>query len=321
MLDILSVLPGKKRKTPSGWWSFNGVCCHNRGHGRDLRGRAGIKFTDSNNWNYHCFNCQFKCSYHLGRTFSDNLKQLLSWCGADDAQIQRWSLYSFSQRTALQDIQQQLRSYEPEVIRFDSRPLPEGARPITDQPHDQPHRDYLASRGFTIQDYPFHTIDDEDRPRLILPYYYQGQIVGNTSRFYDGRRPKYLSEQAPGFVFNIDAQHPDWSICVLVEGQFDALSIGGCAYMGSNISDEQARLIARLQRTVIVVPDQDKSGFTIIDRALELGYQVSIPTWAPEVKDVNDAVLKYGRLPTLLSIIQSATKSRIKIEMARKRIT
>lgn len=321
MLDILSVLPGKKRKTPSGWWSFNGVCCTHLGHSRDTRGRAGIKFADGNNWNYHCFNCQFKCSFFLGRTFSDSLKQLLSWCGVDQAQIQRWSLHSFSQRTALQDIEYQRQNQEQDVIKFDHRPLPPGARLITQDPADQVACSYLQGRGFSVDDYPFYTVDGESRPRIILPYFYKGKIVGNTSRFYDGRHPKYLSEQAPGFVFNIDAQHPEWEVCILVEGQFDALSIGGCAYMGSNISDDQARLISRLHRKVIVVPDRDKAGLEIVQRALDLEYHVSIPNWGPDVKDVNDAVLKYGRLPTLLSIIQSATKSKIKIEMARKKIT
>jgi DNA primase len=170
-----------------------------------------------------------------------------------------------------------------------------------------------------VDDYKFFTVDDEARPRIILPYFYEGRIVGNTSRFYDGRRPKYLSEQQKGYVFNIDAQHADWSVCILTEGQFDALSIGGCAYMGSNISDDQARLLSKLRRRIIVVPDQDEAGLEICDRTLELGYQVSIPNWGDEIKDVNDAVVKYGRLPTLLSILQCATSSKIKIGMARKR--
>jgi hypothetical protein len=53
---------------------------------------------------------------------------------------------------------------------------------------------------------------------------------------------------------------------------------------------------------------------------MELGYSVSIPSWHDEIKDVNDAVIKYGKFPTLLSILQSATTSKIKIEMQRKNI-
>jgi len=51
-----------------------------------------------------------------------------------------------------------------------------------------------------------------------------------------------------------------------------------------------------------------------------LGYSVSIPNWDDSVKDVNDAVVKYGKLPALLSILSSATASKIKIELQRKKI-
>jgi len=105
-----------------------------------------------------------------------------------------------------------------------------------------------------------------------------------------------------------------------MEGIFDALSIDGCAVMHSTISNEQAEVLAQLNKRVIVVPDRDKAGLEICDRALELGYSVSIPNWHPDVKDVNDAVIRYGKLPTLLSILQNATMSKIKIEMKRKSI-
>lgn len=316
MLDILAVIPGKKKHTSSGWYAFNGVCCHNRGHSLDRRSRAGIKFTNDSNWNYHCFNCQFKCGMYLGKHFSSNLKLLLAWCGLDPDQINRLSFESFSQRSLL-DTLQPAKNFSH--IEFANVPLPDGARLIGYDPRDEYHREYLSTRGFTIEDYTFYTIDGEARPRIIIPYYYQGRIVGNTSRFYDGRRPKYLSDQQRGYVFNLDAQKDNWSVCILTEGQFDALSIGGCAYMGSNISDEQASLLAKLRRKIIVVPDQDTAGLEICERALELGYHVSMPNWHTGVKDVNDAVVRYGRLPTLLSILQNATASRIKVEMARKR--
>jgi len=53
---------------------------------------------------------------------------------------------------------------------------------------------------------------------------------------------------------------------------------------------------------------------------LELGYSVSLPNWHDDVKDVNDAVIKYGKLATMLSILQSETTSKIKIEMRKKEI-
>jgi hypothetical protein len=58
----------------------------------------------------------------------------------------------------------------------------------------------------------------------------------------------------------------------------------------------------------------------IIDKALDYGFYVSIPNWDDGIKDVNDAVIKYGKLPTLLSILQSATNSKIKLEIKRKQL-
>jgi hypothetical protein len=71
---------------------------------------------------------------------------------------------------------------------------------------------------------------------------------------------------------------------------------------------------------VVVVPDQDAAGMKLVDRALELGWSVSMPEWPTGVKDVNDAVIKLGRLGCLITIMQAKETSRIKIEMRRKQI-
>jgi DNA primase len=90
--------------------------------------------------------------------------------------------------------------------------------------------------------------------------------------------------------------------------------------MHNTVSDRQARLIRNLGREVTVVPDQDEAGMELVDRALELGWAVSMPDWEPGVKDVNDAVVKYGRLATLLTIMQARETSRIKIELRKKNL-
>jgi hypothetical protein len=320
LFDILDTIPGRKRQTTGGWYSFNAPCCHNRGHRPDKKSRGGLIITGEDAWSYHCFNCQFKCGSQPGKQFTLNTKKLLDWCGLDRLQVERLSFKNFSNKDLL-DIEEEFR---PIIIMFDERKLPDGAQPVdSDNPQHQIHCDYLAGRGLTPQHYTFYATPDSDsereRNRIIIPYYYNGKIVGHTSRFYTSPGPKYLSEQQRGYIFNIDAQQDGWQTCFLVEGQFDAISIGGCAYMSSTISDEQARLIKKLRRDIIVVPDRDSAGMTVCDRALELGYRVSIPEWGSEVKDVNDAVRTYGRLATTLSILEAATTSKITIEMKRKR--
>jgi hypothetical protein len=243
---------------------------------------------------------------------------MLSWCGLDDDRIDKLSFESFRSGglTGLARLQEEVAP----IINFPERPLPVGSRAI-DVTKDTHHIEYLHSRGLTPKDYPFYVVDGAERDGIIIPYYHNGRIVGNTTRFYTDRHPKYLSDQPSRFVFNLDAQRINWQFAILVEGQFDAISIGGCAYLGSTIHDQQALMLSRLQRRIIVVPDRDRAGMGVCDRALELGYHISIPDWSPEIKDVNDAVKHYGRLPTLLSIIQSATSSKIKVEITKKKFT
>jgi len=178
-------------------------------------------------------------------------------------------------------------------------------------------------RLINYNDYPFLvTPNDTGRQsnRIIIPYTYNNKIVGHTSRFLDNKIPKYINEQQPGYVFGYDFQKPDWEVCLLVEGIFDALSLNACALTHNTINDDQAQILAQLNKRIIFIPDRDKTGLETCDRALELGYSVSIPEWDDDVKDVNDAVVKYGKLPTLLSILSSATTSKIKIELQRKKI-
>lgn len=315
MLDILLTIPGKKRQTGSGWYVFNGVCCHNRGHNPDKRARAGLKFSTPDEWSYSCFNCGFKCGVTPGKGYTTNLKKLLGWCGVDPEEIEQYSFKNFMQRGGDRWVEVQ----EPKRVDFSAVQLPDGFRDL-DPEKDTIHFDYLTRRGLDPLGYPYKVVDGESRQRIIIPYYWRGMVVGYTSRYYDGKNPKYISNSQSGYVFGVDNQHRDWQICILVEGQFDAISIGGCACGGSNITDEQAATLKGLGRKIIFVPDRDRAGLGACDRALELGYSVSIPNWAADIKDVNDAVLKYGKLPTLLSIIKGATSSRVVVELRRKKL-
>jgi len=318
MFDILSIIPGKKKNTSSGWTSFNAICCSHFGHKADRRMRGGIKF-DGSNWSMHCFNCGYKCNFVLGKPISYKTHNLLKWCGIDDTEIKRWSLESLQHKDLL-DFTQPKKKVK---IKFKDHVLPEGELVDENNPLHKVFAEYVKERGISTTEYPFLITPSEKgrmANRVIIPYTYKNKIVGHTSRFLDNKIPKYLNEQQAGYVFNIDMQKPEWQVCIVTEGIFDALSIDGVAVMHDEISNDQALLLSTLNKQIIVVPDRDKTGLKMCDRALELGYQVSLPNWEADIKDVNDAVVKYGKLPTLLSILQSATNSKIKIEMQRKKI-
>ena len=158
------------------------------------------------------------------------------------------------------------------------------------------------------------------RRGVVIPFTHNNQVVGHTTRFLDDRTPRYIQDIQPGYVFGTDLQKINWQYAVVVEGVFDALSINGLAVLHAEINDAQVRLIRSLGREVVVVPDQDEAGMKLVDRAVELGWAVSMPEWPAGVKDVNDAVIRLGRLGTLLTIMQAKETSKIKIELRKKQL-
>jgi hypothetical protein len=323
MLDVLSYLPAKRKPSPQGWLSFNAVCCTHNGNSADKRGRGGIKATESG-WSYHCFNCSYTASFVLGRTVSFKAKRLLSWMGVPDNEIEMLNLESLRHRNVhgiLEDRQRVFNSLS--AIEFgESDDFPPYAEVVT--PEFPLYWDYIRRRGVP-EDFPIMTSIKTDgvhwtRPYVLIPFTYNNKVIGWTARFLDDRTPKYINHSQPGYVFGTDLQHANWQYTIVTEGIFDALSIGGLALMHNTISDAQARLIRTLGKEVIVVPDQDLPGMELVDRAVELGYSVSMPEWPGHIKDVNDAVIEYGRLGALLTIMQAKETSKIKIELRKKQL-
>ena len=316
MLDIVQYLPAKRKTSSSGWISFNGPCCVHNGENADRRQRGGLK-SSAEGWSYHCFNCNFTASFILGRNLSFKARKLLSWLNVPQEEIERVNLESLKHRSIiglLDDRQKTAAAIQG--IHFEERDLG-GVEVVT--PAHTDIWNYLRSRQ-APEDYPFMVSATAGaRTGVIIPFTYNNTVVGHTTRFLDDRKPVWLNDFQTGYVFGTDLQHNNWQHVIVTEGIFDALSISGLALMHNTVSDAQARLIRSLGKEITVVPDQDQPGMELVGRAVELGWAVSMPRWA-DCKDVNDSVIKYGRLATLLTIMQSREISRIKIEMRRKQI-
>ena len=319
MIDILSYIPQKRKQTSSGWVSFNAPCCVHTGESADRRSRGGVK-QQEDDWSYHCFNCGFTASFVPGRPVSFKARKLLGWLGVDSTDIERLNLESLKRKSLL-DLTAERNTIKQTQIDFDEKEVPEGVERIdTNNKLHFHYVDYLKQRGIVLE-YPF-LVDKKRGPRdrIVVPYTYKNRIVGHTSRYLDNRTPKFINSQQPGYVFGYDLQKPNWTSAIVVEGIFDALSISGLACMHETISKDQAQLLKQLKRRIIVVPDQDRAGLSIIDAAVEHKFEVSIPEWPEDIKDVNDAVVRFGVAQTLQQIHQHAERSKIKIEMAKKRL-
>ena len=317
-----TLLPPRAKGSPSGWTSFNAPCCQHRGHKPDTRKRAGVRF-DGEGIVYNCFNCKFTTGWQPGSPFGEKIKNLCRWLGASEDDIKDLIFESLKTEGA---------DYRPEqhqpTIEFEDKELPEGAMPLSEWANiggeevDRfllPVFDYLVGRGFDPLDENFYWSPSPGyENRVIIPFRYQGHVVGNTARRINNGKPKYLSDQPPHFVFNFDKQREDQRYIFVTEGPFDALSIGGVAVLTNDIADQQIRIINSLGAEVIVIPDQDLAGINLIKRAMEYGWSVAFPTWEDHVKDCADAVLNYGRLFVIVDAVKTAQQGEIKITMALK---
>lgn len=319
-----SLLP-KLKTSPSGWMSFNAPCCHHRGHRADTRKRAGVILNE--NIVYNCFNCKFSTGWAPGSTLSPKFKTLCQWLGADDSAIKELTFEALKTESA---------DYKPTTfveskIDFTEKPLPEGSLPISDWISSgyleevaeelEPVIDYVYSRGLDpISENFYWSPAPGYSNRVILPFFYNGKIVGNTARKITEGRPKYLSDQHPSFVYNIDAQKEEYKYVFVVEGPFDALMIGGVALLTNEVSEQQSRIINNIGKEVIVIPDQDKPGLVLLDQAVKLGWKVSFPNWDHTVKDCADAVFNYGKLFVVVDAIKTATNNPVKIEIEKRKL-
>jgi hypothetical protein len=318
-----TLLPPRAKSSPSGWTSFNAPCCQHRGHSPDTRKRAGIRF-DGNGVIYNCFNCKFTTGWQPGNTIGEKMKTLCRWLGSSEDTIKE--LVFEAMKTEGDD-------YRPEhqeiKLEFTDKELPEGAMPLltwldaklTNEEEQKLVEvvEYVVSRGYDPTSENFYWSPAPGYvDRVIIPFRWEGRVVGNTARKVNNGKPKYLSDQHPHFVFNFDKQTENQKYIFVCEGPFDALAIEGVALLTNEIAEQQSRIINSLGAEVIVIPDQDRAGVVLFDRAAELGWAVAMPNWDSDVKDVADAVRRYGRLFVIVDAIKTAQQGQIKINMAKK---
>jgi len=322
---IVQHLPRKRKQTPSGWMSFNAPCCIHNGTGQDTRGRGGLIQNAEQGLSYHCFNCGYKASYVYGRNLSYKMKKFLQWLNVPDDTISKLAL-SVLQHTDEKSINNQLNR----LPKFNIVKLPDKARTIYDwhkyfvNHNQEPNPNYIKvleyvnQRRLNVNEYEFYWSPDYS-DRMIIPFYYQNNIVGWTARKIKDDKVKYLSEQQPGYVFNLDSQDDDRHFVLAVEGPIDAILLDGIAFLGSEVKQQQSLLINSIGKKIIVIPDRDAAGEKLIIDAMEQGWSVSMPEWEPNIKDINDAVIKYGRLYTLYTVINSAEEQQLKIKLKMKK--
>jgi len=327
---ILTSLPANRKKTPSGWISFNAPCCVHNGETADKKKRGGIMTSADGTISYHCFNCGFKANYTIGRKLNQKMRTFMGYINIPEDTIRKMAI------EAMREEEGDVKYEQKKFVTFSKKELPKNAHKLEvwlekyvakDLTEPQWQKidallNYLKSRGIGPDWYDFMYSPDQHwdvNKRLLIPFYWRGDVVGFTGRMFEqSDKVKYYTDVQPGYVFNMDAQ--DWTrkFVIVTEGPFDAITVSGVSILGSEINDIQKELINNLNRQVIVVPDRDAPGEKLINQAMEFSWSVAFPEWEDGVDDVADAVLKYGRLFTIQSILKTTESSKLKIDLKRK---
>ena len=289
----------------------------------DKRKRGGFNFTTTNVISYHCFNCGYTTGWHAGSVLGHKFINLLTNINIEDSVVNKLKIESLKEKD--QDI-----VVEPERkanLDWESVALPNNSMPISAKV-DKKVLSYLQSRGKGIyENWDFYWSPDtymDLNSRIIIPCYFKNKTVGWVSRHIKPNKdttPKYYVNIQRDYLFNVDQLYTkDRKYVILVEGPFDAIGIDGVGLLGSQVTDIQAEFLNSFNKKIILVPDKDRAGKKLIPSAIKYGWSVSFPDWDKNVKDVADAVKKYGRLFTLRSIIDTSEDNSMKINVLKRQI-
>lgn len=308
---LLDHLPVRTKVTASGWRVFNCPLCG------DKRKRAGV-IQSGLRISYHCFNCSHKAGWAPFPSLSKKYRDLVQRLGASAEEIHKVTILLMTFRAQLEDMDEATVAIQRQST-FKPVELPEDVMLVADLPDDHELKEYARARGILdlvpLLHFPSDTVN---KRRVIIPYMYNGEVVGWTGRHVappNKSVPKYLSNVQPGFVYNLDRFLDQREIIVVVEGIIDAVLLDAAAVLTNSISADQAALINRLNKRVIVVPDRDLAGAQLVIQAINQGWEVSFPPWHQDCKDASDACDRYGRMLTLASIIAHATDNPVKIQV------
>ena len=294
--------------------------CVEEGESRpDTRRRGGVHHSGDRVY-YKCFNCNYKTGWSPGKLPTRRMERLLLNFGVSSDLLGRIRLDMLRTQDG-----RKRRAERAAVSRFepDWPPIgdgfPKGAVPLAESESEgaETAREMIARRGLDgWGDWFVDSTEPMFRSRLILPFRHEGEIVGFSARALDGFRTKskYVSKHPRHFLFNLGAQGKH-SVIIVTEGEYDALTVGGVSTGGNSVSAEQAELLNRTGKRIILLPDFDHTVSKSAEAAIKFGWEASFPKWGERHKDANEAAQSLGRAYVVKSVLESAESSETAIRV------
>lgn len=153
---------------------------------------------------------------------------------------------------------------------------------------------------------------DKFRNRVMFPIFsYNGKVIGFGGRVLDNSLPKYLNspetmvfnKRLNLYGLNISKKSIKDDTLILVEGYMDLISLyqngvqNVVATLGTALTEQQAKLIRRFAKNVIISYDSDQAGQNATLRAINILLKANIKVKIlnlKDCKDPDDFIKKYG---------------------------
>lgn len=249
---------------------------------------------------YNCFRgkCDASCAYELGGYVTKKFRRLMESLGVK-IPVELLVAKKKSEMAALMEDESHLyKKHSYKAIE-----LPEGFVPLEKSKNRsfKEHAELLFSRRRCSLEDVFVADSGKYKGLPAFGMYLYEKLIGlnivtdhgYVSHFGGNSNVLYT----PSRNFNSDP-------IILVEGGLDAKCFPNTAATLSNkITPEQAFFLRG--RNVICVPDR-KGGNKFIDQFSQYGWGICIPPW--EEKDLNAAVMTYGKLAVARKIVENTTK-------------
>lgn len=172
---------------------------------------------------------------------------------------------------------------------------------------------------------------DYFRNRVMFPIIdTTGNIIAFGGRVMDDSKPKYLnSSDTPGFKKsrNLFALNYAKDACgeemILCEGYMDVIALHAAGFtnavatLGTAITSEQARIMAKYTKRVVISYDSDEAGQRAASRAMQLLGEVGLDVRVLKMKDAKDPdefIKKFGAERFRMLLSQSKTGFEFKLE-------
>lgn len=295
-----------------GWYSGKCQLCG------DYKVRAGFKLTDGV-ITYNCWNCATATKYvEYSQEMSNKFKEVLRAYGFSNAEISAAVASAFFNKEPVEEMSLAALTGKSDKIITETPEikLPFGCKRIVEGIDGaEPFIQYLKKRKINYHRYPFFFTNDAEylRDRLIIPFYRQNKLIYWQGRRIDGEKKKrYVNANtvADAVMFNMDAltAHSDFPLFV-TEGALDAVCFGGLGLMhGGAANANKTHFLKQTKRKLIFVIDKNDVGAKTAYYALENGWDI---TFAPDgSSDINDSVIKYGKMWTAMELVKAIPKDR-----------